>query len=320
MILNSSKFNSLNKLNYTFRGNFAFTLIELLVVIAIIGILSALIIIGMNSTTQKATIAKAQVFSNSLRNSLMGNLVSEWKFDQVNFPAAGQTPDSWSGGNAGTLYGSGGLQSFPQLQSAASCVSGGCFSFDGTDDFVDCADGDNLDITDAITISAWAYKEGVYVDANTIVGKLETAYWVYVYSSHNIKVWTNIGGASIPRTTSANTFSDNQWHYVVFSYNENGGSNNFNIYIDGVNKYATTLAGKISTNNSDFHIGSSGGSGSYFFTGRIDDVRIFNAAMPTSQIQQMYFVGINKLLAKNQITENEYNNRIADLTNNYAKE
>ncbi|MFA5013447.1 MAG: type II secretion system protein, partial [Candidatus Paceibacterota bacterium] len=83
----------------------AFTLIELLVVIAIIGILSALIIVGMNSTTQKATIAKAQVFSNSLRNSLMGNLISEWKFDQVNVPAANQTPDSWSGGNTGTLNG-----------------------------------------------------------------------------------------------------------------------------------------------------------------------------------------------------------------------
>jgi prepilin-type N-terminal cleavage/methylation domain-containing protein len=59
----------------------AFTLIELLVVIAIIGILSALIIVGMSSTTQKATIAKAQVFSNSLRNSLMNNLISEWKFN-----------------------------------------------------------------------------------------------------------------------------------------------------------------------------------------------------------------------------------------------
>ncbi|MFA5013035.1 MAG: type II secretion system protein, partial [Candidatus Paceibacterota bacterium] len=33
--------------------NKAFTLIELLVVIAIIGILSALIVVGMNSTTQK---------------------------------------------------------------------------------------------------------------------------------------------------------------------------------------------------------------------------------------------------------------------------
>jgi prepilin-type N-terminal cleavage/methylation domain-containing protein len=51
----------------------AFTLIELLVVIAIIGILSGLIVVTMNGVTQKANIAKAQVFSNSLRNALMLN-------------------------------------------------------------------------------------------------------------------------------------------------------------------------------------------------------------------------------------------------------
>jgi prepilin-type N-terminal cleavage/methylation domain-containing protein len=47
----------------------AFTLIELLVVIAIIGILSGLIVVSMGGVTQKANIAKAQVFSNSLKNA-----------------------------------------------------------------------------------------------------------------------------------------------------------------------------------------------------------------------------------------------------------
>ena len=42
----------------------AFTLIELLVVIAVIGILSGLIVVSMSGVTNKATIAKAQVFSN----------------------------------------------------------------------------------------------------------------------------------------------------------------------------------------------------------------------------------------------------------------
>jgi len=81
----------------------SFALIELLVVIATIGILSGLIVVSMSGVTNKATIAKGQIFSNSLRNSLMANLVSEWKFDQVNNPSTDQTPDSWSGGNNGTL-------------------------------------------------------------------------------------------------------------------------------------------------------------------------------------------------------------------------
>ena len=59
----------------------AFTLIELLVVIAIIGILSGLIIVSVSGAAQKATIAKAQIFSNSLRNSLMMNMVAEFKLE-----------------------------------------------------------------------------------------------------------------------------------------------------------------------------------------------------------------------------------------------
>jgi len=79
----------------------AFTLIELLVVIAIIGILSGLIVVSMGNMNQKATIAKAQVFSNSLRNSLMANIVSEWKMDE----GSGATVnDTWGGLNNSTLY------------------------------------------------------------------------------------------------------------------------------------------------------------------------------------------------------------------------
>jgi ligand-binding sensor domain-containing protein len=57
-----------------------------------------------------------------------------------------------------------------------------------------------------------------------------------------------------------------------------------------------------------------GGDGTVrYFDGLIDEVRIFDAAIPTSQIQQMYFAGINKLFAKNQITQTDYQQRIASL-------
>ena len=61
----------------------AFTLIELLVVIAIIGILSGLIVVAMGGVTQKATIAKSQIFSNSLRNSLMLDILAQYTFDDI---------------------------------------------------------------------------------------------------------------------------------------------------------------------------------------------------------------------------------------------
>ncbi|MFA5013810.1 MAG: type II secretion system protein, partial [Candidatus Paceibacterota bacterium] len=147
-------------MNKSTKKQFAFTLIELLVVIAIIGILSALIVVGMNSTTQKATIAKAQVFANSLRNSLMSDLISEWKLDakSVSGPPY-TTTDTW-GTNTGTLMDVDNACSFsgtlkcPQL--ATNCPSGNCFSFDGIDDYVDLGAGANTDLRNtSFTFSAF---------------------------------------------------------------------------------------------------------------------------------------------------------------------
>ncbi|MDD3032720.1 MAG: type II secretion system protein [Candidatus Pacebacteria bacterium] len=96
--------------------NKSFTLIELLVVIVIIGILAGVITITTTSYISKANFAKAQSFSNTVQNELLGDLVSEWTF---NSPAvANVTEDSW-GNNDGTLIGANGL---PQLQTKENCV------------------------------------------------------------------------------------------------------------------------------------------------------------------------------------------------------
>jgi prepilin-type N-terminal cleavage/methylation domain-containing protein len=134
----------------------AFTLIELLVVIAIIGILSGLIVITMSGTTQKATIAKAQVFSNSLRNSLMMNIIGEWKFDELTTAIDGTAiQDSWGGVNNGTLdTNSVAADSTDKLRSGTDCISDKCLYFDAVDDYIDCG-SNNLNNIEKVTISAW---------------------------------------------------------------------------------------------------------------------------------------------------------------------
>jgi prepilin-type N-terminal cleavage/methylation domain-containing protein len=306
-------------MNKSIKTKWAFTLIELLVVIAIIGILSALIVVGMSSTTQRATIAKAQVFSNSLRNSLMGNLISEWKFD-------GNANDSWSGGNNGTWYGAGGgTNTTANYRPSAECVSGQCLNFDGTDDYIDCSSGVNLNISNNITISGWIkFQNGA---RSVMVGRGSSGviFRIYIFGKDtNNKVWWNYSTDGTLGNVSGDRYSnstiDDSWHYIAMVFSS--GISKF--YIDGnldntitlslASIYAGLPIAPIYIGQSSWSGGTSNAHGS------IDEVRIFDAAMPTSQIQQMYFAGLNKLLTKNQLTTSDYNQRLVELTNNYAKE
>jgi prepilin-type N-terminal cleavage/methylation domain-containing protein len=309
------------------KTKLAFTLIELLVVIAIIGILSALIIVGMSSATQKATIAKAQVFSNSLRNSLMGNLVSEWKFDVINSPAANQTPDTW-GTNTGTLGNGSTATTFPTLVTTeSSCVSGKCFSFDGGD-YVDCGSGTTLNMgTGDFSTGFWVKVPTISVNA-WLIGKEKSdttqRFNFYIRPSVGYIQFalTDDAGHALYLFSGVTTRIDNNvWHNAFVTITR-GSSTGGKLYVDGVLialADVTSLTGSISNTNI-LTIGARYTTGaSDFLAGSIDDVRIFDAAMPTSQIQQLYFVGLNKLFAKNQISGEEYQHRLAELSNNYSK-
>jgi prepilin-type N-terminal cleavage/methylation domain-containing protein len=279
----------------------AFTLIELLVVIAIIGILSGLIIVTMSGATQKATIAKSQVFSNSLRNALMANLVSEWKFDQV---TTDQTPDSWSGGNTCTLKQNGYAGACdsthcPQLQTTG-CISGNCLSFDGTDDYVDCGNSSNY-LSGNFTIGVWAnslVKSWHYVLGNGLYNIANAFEIVERQGIFGYGVYYDTSSGQ-PLALPSNILTPGQWKYITITYD----GSYLKIYIDGVYKNQVARTGNFSGNN--LIIGDNGASGRYWY-GFIDEVRIYNATIPTSQIKEQYYAGLNKLFTKGTITKEEY--------------
>ncbi|MFA5431691.1 MAG: LamG-like jellyroll fold domain-containing protein [Candidatus Paceibacterota bacterium] len=266
----------------------AFTLIELLVVIAIIDILSGLIVVSMGGITDKANIAKSQVFSNSLRNSLMLNLISEWKLDQVNVPSADRTPDSWSGGNTGTLKQNGWASACdtthcPQLQTTG-CVSGNCLSFDGVDDYVDVGSGAGLNMIGDFTFSVWAKltstnNNQMLLDKREQGGNDYTANYYLDYNySGTILFLIGGGGTTWSLTQTSYLPLKNVYHlYAAVK----SGTNTY-IYIDGLRQAIGTCNFTPYTSGTQITtIGSCNRTGC-FLSGLIDDVRIYNAAMSAS--------------------------------------
>lgn len=287
--------------------NKSFTLIEILVVIVVIGTISAFILVGMTSISSSANIAKGKAFANSLRNSLLLNLVSEWKLDIVNSPAANQTPDSW-GENTGSLDGTGGLQNRPQIQTSG-CVSNNCLKFDGTDDVINITDTDSLKM-DNVTVEMWINPS--VLNRGSPIRTISTNRYYMAMQDGPVLTWhvrksDNTGSYQYSYLVS----SVSQWYHIVGTYQSFSFQR---FYVNGKKEADLSLTwGPVAATNYAWRIGYPDWSASpLYYNGYIDEVRIYKEALQSYQIQQNYFIGINKLYKNNQIAPNEFSQRLAD--------
>jgi len=297
----------------------AFTLIELLVVIAIIGILSGLIVVSMSDVTQKANIAKAQVFSNSLRNALMANLVAIWKFDDITDyntstmiigSTSGNVPDSWGTNNGTAANG--------PLIKTSECVFGKCVYFNGTNNYITVPGGSGSVLNmDYITIEAWIYLSSTPSDVVTIVSKggqgSNSHIWFYYYPS-SARLGLEYGNGTT-RTVAYYSITPklNTWYHLVGTYDGTTGY----AYVNGLRGNAqTSITGVLGKNTDWLVIGRYSTNGSYYWPGMLDEIRIYDKAISASQIKDHYYAGLNNLLINGSINREEYLSRLNDYASN----
>ncbi len=301
--------------------NKSFTLIEILVVIVVIGILSAFILVGMSSITSSANIAKVRAFINSMDNALLLGRVSQWKFDEI---SGTMNNDSWQS-NTGSIVGytvttaGHGDNNTYGWMSSSNCVSGTCLKFDGINNYVNCGSGTNLQFgTGDFTISFWRKRIAAYKNYAGIVGSSASSEgYVGFYEGLNGEYFEMGNGAIYQSFNITNLRAGsvmNTFQHIVIVVDRDG---KMDTYLDGIKKdsITITLSTSLSIGFSTLYIGN-------FWAGRfngiVDDVRIYNQAIPTSEIQQNYFLGLNNLYKNKGITLNEFNQRIVELKSNLA--
>ncbi|MDD5013073.1 MAG: LamG domain-containing protein [Candidatus Pacebacteria bacterium] len=303
----------------------SFTLIEILVVIVVIGILSSFILVGMSSVSNSANLAKGQAYMNSIRNSLLISLVTEWKFDEN---TGTTTTDSWNN-IVGTWNGSASANFRP----SSECVSSYCIQFDGVDDYIEKTNVNTTplyNITNEITVSAWFKRMGASGGTNAsgwhgIVRSANGFNWyprVLVSSSGGqiyLQYKDSSDGLDKEFTSTASlSFILNKWHYLTVTK----GSYGVKIYFDGREVGSnSSLTGPMSNGSSSFLMGCGVTPLlHYMANGAIDNVLIYNSAISVSEIQETYYSGITRLLSKGIITNQEFLTRINNLlANNYLK-
>lgn len=288
--------------------NKSFTLIEILVVIVVVGILSSFILVGMSSITNNANIAKGRAFSDSVRNSLLTTMVSEWKLDAINSPGANQTPDAW-GLNTGTLTNFN-YDTTDGQRTGTECISNNCILFDGSNDYISA--GYSGLISSQGTIEYWV--KFVEDKAQGLFHFFESATpngdYIRSYISPSKSIDLVIEDGDVSRINVYYSFNhNNEWNHIVWL--QDGSS--IKLYING---QIRTLAG---TNNGSWwssHLvldralfGNAWG----YLHGYMDEIRVYNQSLSASSIQENYYSGINKLFCNNAIDLREHSLRIVEL-------
>jgi len=191
---------------------------------------------------------------------------------------APQMIDSSQYGNNGTSHGS--MTSDDQVDGKID----GSLDFDGNDDYVDCGNDSSLDITNAITIEAWIKTSSTLQQA--IVWKDDgTNGYVLDFknpASNGVRFFAKNGGNNYGIVSENNNdVTDGAWHLITGSFD----GTHWSIYIDGDIKTIKTDPTTIGITGNTLILGMRNNE---FFSGSIDEVRIYNVSHSSSRINQTY--------------------------------
>ena len=163
----------------------------------------------------------------------------------------------------------------------ATYKGSGSLSFDGTNDYVEIAHDNSLNLTDNFTIEAW-----VNLDSNTNNTILDKGDYNNLFQAHTSG---NTGLSYYDRTNdwthSSGTIPINEWVHVAMSFQT--GSNNLKFYKNGQLMSSHTVNNNSPTDAGVMNIGRQSPSTCVcnILDGNIDEVRIWSDIRAQSEIQ-----------------------------------
>jgi prepilin-type N-terminal cleavage/methylation domain-containing protein len=281
----------------------AFTLVELLVVIAIVGLLSTIVLAVTSGVSEQGRIAKSLQFSKHLENSLGDHLVGRWTFDETaDLCGTDKVCDTSGWDNHGTMNNF--VLPYGLVDDDTPSDQGKAVSFDGEDDYVRIPSFNGLNGQHQATISSWVKENTeaetgyfLWAGANVLI---EFGSTVTPVGATNLRIRWSLEGDWKNSHIIENILEKNVWHFWTFTFN----SGITKIYKDGVQVYnGSDTQTYISGSSSDYDFGF---RSSYPFHGLIYEIFIYNRTLTASQIKSQYYAGLNRLLAKGLMSQDEY--------------
>nr|WP_319377420.1 LamG domain-containing protein [uncultured Methanoregula sp.] len=182
-------------------------------------------------------------------------------------------------GTSGTIFGAG---------RADNAACGQAMIFNGIGDYVSIPYNSANHPGDAITVSTWFYTDSF--EPQTLVSSYQDGGYRLGFGDGNDLWWSiNLqGSGEISVPVQHESIAPHQWHYVAATYNGKSSK----IYLDGILMNQVNASGPIHYEYENYvMLGADAGTYDQparvcprYFRGGLDEVRIYPAALTTSQI------------------------------------
>jgi hypothetical protein len=197
-----------------------------------------------------------------------GSIVGLWHLDGDASDSSGTIPP-----NDGTVTGA----------TYVASPMGQALSFDGSGDYVEVPDSATLRPSN-VTVECWV-KSSTIKSYQYIVAKYYTggyaSYGLYTGSSKGLFFYVSDGGYALSNDAGTGVW-DGNWHHIAGTYN----GSTLRLYVDG-SEVGTgkSVTKTIGYNTGKLYIGTYGaGINMFNFTGLIDEVRIWDEALPLARL------------------------------------
>ncbi len=182
------------------------------------------------------------------------------------------TADVSGNGNTGTLVGA--------TWATPGMYGGRALSFNGSAR-VTVPDSSSLDLTTAMTIEAWVMPSVMPATWASVATKDVDSYYLMAGSNAGpgVPAFGATFGAAYSTTFAQAAIAVNQWTHLAATYD----GTTVRLYVSGVEVASRPQTGSISATNGVLTIGSN--AYDEYFTGLIDEIRIYNRALSIGEIQ-----------------------------------
>ena len=164
---------------------------------------------------------------------------------------------------------------------------GAALHFDGSS-YVDVANSPSLGLTDAVTVAAWVKVDAVDTPGYVVAKGDFKTYAITIpewpHFPHGDKDFVTLLGEE--HLNAACPLAE--WTHIAFTYARQAGV--VCQYVDGTLRAQHPYTEPVQTNDANLQIGRRL-PGSYYFNGSIDELRIYNRALPAEQIAELHAMG-----------------------------